>query len=196
MQLTQKERNLLQDQLHHEEVCIQKYQSYAQQAQDPQLKQLFTQYANQEQQHYNTISQLLGRQPQQVNQLQNQGQQLQSGVQGKAKDALLCNDMLMTEKYVSNAYDTTIFEATKPELRQQLQHIQQEEQQHGEGIFNYMQQHGMYRPNERAGCKPALFMSVLVTALDKLLKSISAPVQRGVHGRTKAIAAIPQCRRS
>lgn len=146
MQLTQKERNLLQDQLHHEEVCIQKYQSYAQQAQDPQLKQLFTQYANQEQQHYNTISQLLGRQPQQVNQLQNQGQQLQSGVQGKAKDALLCNDMLMTEKYVSNAYDTTIFEATKPELRQQLQHIQQEEQQHGEGIFNYMQQHGMYQP--------------------------------------------------
>ena len=146
MQLTQKERNLLQDQLHHEEVCIQKYQSYAQQAQDPQLKQLFTQYANQEQQHYNTISQLLGRQPQQVNQLQNQGQQLQSGVQGKAKDALLCNDMLMTEKYVSNAYDTTIFEATKPELRQQLQHIQQEEQQHGEGIFNYMQQRGMYQP--------------------------------------------------
>ena len=109
MQLTQKERNLLQDQLHHEEVCIQKYQSYAQQAQDPQLKQLFTQYANQEQQHYNTISQLLGRQPQQVNQLQNQGQQLQDGVQGKAKDALLCTDMLMTEKYVSNAYDTTIF---------------------------------------------------------------------------------------
>ena len=44
----------------------------------------------------------------------------------------MCNDMLMTEKYVSNAYDTTIFEATKPELRQQLQHIQQEEQQHGE----------------------------------------------------------------
>ena len=146
MQLTQKERNLLQDQLHHEEVCIQKYQSYAQQAQDPQLKQLFTQYANQEQQHYNTISQLLGRQPQQVNQLQNQGQQLQSGVQGKAKDALLCTDMLMTEKYVSNAYDTTNFEATKPELRQQLQHIQQEDQQHGEGIFNYMQQRGMYQP--------------------------------------------------
>lgn len=144
MKLTQKEESLLQDQLSHEEVCIQKYQSYAQQAQDPQLKQLFNQYASQEQQHYNTISQLLGNQPQQVGQQQAQIQP-QVGMKGQ-QDAMLCNDMLMTEKYVSNAYDTTIFEASNSQLRQQLQHIQQEEQQHGEGIFNYMQENGMYQP--------------------------------------------------
>jgi spore coat protein CotF len=147
LNLTQKERSLLQDQLKHEEVCIQKYQSYAQQAQDPQLKQLFNQYASQEQQHYNTINQLLGNQAQGTPQ-QSQARQPQLAAQGgsKQQDALLCNDMLMTEKYVSNTYDTSIFEAANSQLRQQLQHIQQEEQQHGEGIFNYMEQNAMYQP--------------------------------------------------
>jgi rubrerythrin len=64
-QLTQKEQLLLKDQLSHEKVCIEKYSNYAEQAKDPQLKQLFNQYGSQEQQHYNTINQLL--QGQQVN---------------------------------------------------------------------------------------------------------------------------------
>jgi spore coat protein CotF len=59
LQLTQKERTFLEDQKKHEEICIQKYTNYARQAGDPQLKQLFNQYASQEQQHYNTINQLL-----------------------------------------------------------------------------------------------------------------------------------------
>lgn len=144
MQLTQKEKTLLQDQLNHEEVCIRKYQSYAEQAQDPQLKQLFNQYANVEQEHHDTISQLLGGQPKRL--LQQQSNQNQLQPQGANVDALLCNDMLMTEKYVSGTYDTAVFESASPQLRQQLQHIQKEEQQHGEGLFNYMQDNGMYQP--------------------------------------------------
>ncbi|MGI5876738.1 MAG: spore coat protein, partial [Dethiobacteria bacterium] len=62
------------------------------------------------------------------------------------EDAALCTDMLMTEKYVSGTYDTAIFEFTDPGARQVLNHIQKEEQQHGEGIFNYMQSNGMYNP--------------------------------------------------
>ncbi len=158
-QLTQKEQLLLKDQLSHEKVCIEKYANYAEQAQDPQLKQLFTQYGSHEQQHYNTIDQLL--QGQQVNVQGGQGQQAgqgasrkaqqSSGGQGRAgmtmqSDAMLCNDMLMTEKYVSGTYDTAIFESVNPNIRQALQHIQKEEQQHGEGIFNYMHRHGMYDP--------------------------------------------------
>ena len=54
--------------------------------------------------------------------------------------------MLMTEKFVSSAYDTAIFESAHSSVRQALQHIQKEEQEYGEGIFNYMQQHGMYNP--------------------------------------------------
>lgn len=154
MQLTQKERTLLEDQKKHEEICIQKYNNYAQQTQDPQLQQLFRQYAAQEQQHHNTINQLLqGQQPAMGgNQGQGAPQQAQP-VQSLSQvgmtseqDAALCTDMLMTEKYVSGSYDTAIFEAANPQVRQALQHIQKEEQQHGEGIFNYMQQHGMYNP--------------------------------------------------
>jgi spore coat protein CotF len=52
----------------------------------------------------------------------------------------------MTEKYVSGTYDTAIFEFTNTAMRQALNHIQKEEQQHGEGIFNYMQSRGMYNP--------------------------------------------------
>ena len=40
--LNQKETSLLKDQKKHEELCIKKYNNYASQAQDPQLKQLLT----------------------------------------------------------------------------------------------------------------------------------------------------------
>jgi spore coat protein CotF len=35
---------------------------------------------------------------------------------------------------------------TDANIRQALNHIQKEEQQHGEGIFNYMQSKGYYQP--------------------------------------------------
>lgn len=158
MQLSQKEKQLLQDQKTHEEVCIQKYQKYAQQASDPQLKQLFQSYAQQEQQHLNTVESILngqvpsmsqGQQNQQSQQSQTSQQnntQTQSTTASAASqaDATLCTDMLMTEKYVSSAYDTAIFEFTDANVRQTLNHIQKEEQQHGEGIYNYLSSKGMY----------------------------------------------------
>jgi Coat F domain. len=159
LQLTQKERQLLEDQKSHEEVCIQKYQKNAGQAANPRLKQLFRSYAQQEQQHLNTINSLLSGQVPSMSQGQ-QGQQTQqsqsnepssSQVSASAAssaasptDAMLCSDMLMTEKYVSGAYDTAIFEFTDANVRQTLNHIQKEEQQHGEGIFNYMNSQSMY----------------------------------------------------
>ncbi|NMB45174.1 MAG: spore coat protein [Firmicutes bacterium] len=152
MQLTQKERMLLQDQLSHEQACITKYGSYAQQTQDPQLRQLFIQHQQHEQQHYNTISQFLqGKLPTMAPGGQSQPQPsppLVNAVRVPADQTndFMCHDLLMTEKYVSNTYDTAIFECAHPQLRQALQHIQKEEQQHGEDIFNYMQQHGMYNP--------------------------------------------------
>jgi len=167
--LTQKERMLLNDQKTHEQVCIQKYQQYANQAQSAQLKQLFNSYAQAEQQHLNTINQILsgqvpnmqqGQQNQQGQQGQQGQQQTQQGGQGNMQaaaqssaagtatasqsDAALCNDMLMTEKYVSGSYDTAIFEFADSNVRQALNHIQKEEQQHGEGIYQFMKSHGLY----------------------------------------------------
>lgn len=148
--LSQKEKMLLQDQQKHEQVCIDKYRSYAQRAQEPQLKQLFNSYAQQEQQHYNTLEQILqGQTPSMQGQQQQQQQQIPGqNLQGSnnPNDAGLCNDMLMTEKYVSGTYDTAIFECQQNSVRQALNHIQKEEQEHGEGIFNYMKNSGMYQP--------------------------------------------------
>jgi len=160
--LTKKEQMLLEDLKQHEQVCIKKYQDYANQVQDPQLKELLNSYAQQEENHLNSVNEMIsgqvpsmgpGQQNQQNRQSQqNQQQQFsqttagQSGSAANQKDAMLLNDLLMTEKYVSSAYDTAIFEFTNPQMRQVLNHIQKEEQQHGEGIFNYMNAHGMYNP--------------------------------------------------
>ena len=59
IQLTAKESMLLKDQKSAEELCVKKYQTYANQAQDPQLKQLFSSLAQKEQEHLNTINQIL-----------------------------------------------------------------------------------------------------------------------------------------
>ena len=148
--MTQKERMLLEDQKKHEQLCIQKYQSYASQTQDPQLQQLFRSHALQEQEHLNTINQLLNGQIPSISQQNSSQPQYQQMSQqqgaGNQADAYLCNDLLSTEKYVSSTYDTAIFEFTNPQVRQILNHLQNEEQKHGEEIFLYMQSHGMYNP--------------------------------------------------
>lgn len=159
--LTQKETYLLKDQKDHEEVCIKKYTNYANQTQDQQLKQLFNNLAQQEKQHLNTINQILNGQTPNMNQqgsqnmqntqnTQNQGMQNnqnttvgQSGMTNQ-NDADLCTDMLMTEKYVSQAYNSAIFEFKDHNIREALNHIQKEEQLHGESVYNYMQSKGMY----------------------------------------------------
>ena len=88
LKLSQKEQMLLQDQKSHEEICIKKYNTYANQAQDPQLKQLFSSLAQQEQQHLNTINQILAGKVPSTNQQQGQqGQQSQPGGQAQAMAA-------------------------------------------------------------------------------------------------------------
>jgi spore coat protein CotF len=52
--------------------------------------------------------------------------------------------MLSTEKHVSALYDTSIFEFSNPEARKTLNHIQAEEQQHGEQLYAYMSCNQMY----------------------------------------------------
>lgn len=155
--LTQKERTLLEDQKSHEEMCIKKYGNYAQQSNDSQLKQIFLNNQAQEKEHLNSINQLLNGQIPNLNQhqqsqqnqqnIENIGNQLsnQAGLES-GNDADLCTDILMTEKYVSDTYDTAIFEFRDPQIRQVLNHIQKEEQEHGENVYQYMESKGMYNP--------------------------------------------------
>lgn len=173
VQLSTKEKMLLQDQKSQEELCVQKYTSYSNLARDPELKQLFSYLGQKEQEHLNSITQILGGQIPGVGSSSSSSSTSsgQGAMMGGAKQALasiagsfgqassgsqmgqgagmfsdkdLCSDMLSTEKYVSSSYDTAIFECTNPAIRQVLNHIQKEEQEHGEQIFNYMHSHGMY----------------------------------------------------
>jgi len=156
LNLTQKERMLLQDQKNHEEICIKKYNDYASKTQCQELKQIFGNYATQEQEHLNSVNQILSGQIPQMNQQQGQQNQQQQGqlkqqsmnqngsFVNSAEDKTLCDDVLMSEKFVSGAYDTAIFEMTDANVRKVLNHIQKEEQEHGEGIYNYMKSKGMY----------------------------------------------------
>ena len=175
MNFTQKERTLLEDQKNHEEICIEKYSNYASLTQCPELKNIFESNGQAEQEHYNTLDQLLkgqmpqmqqsgsqqgGQQSMQMKSQQMQSQQSVNQQQMSQKSSFmpngqssnyntsdkdLCTDMLMTEKYVSGAYNTAIFEFRDPQVRNILNHIQKEEQQHGEKIYKYMESKGMYQ---------------------------------------------------
>jgi spore coat protein CotF len=163
IQLSTKERLLMQDQKSHEELCISKYQSYANQAKDPALSQLFDSLAQKEQEHLNSINQILNGQVPSIQQGKQTGSSptdttmwqtpqsmmmeaaSQNQMQGDSQqDSMFCKDMLSTEKFVSSTYNTAIFECASTEVRQVLNHIQKEEQEHGEQIFKYMQSKGMY----------------------------------------------------
>ncbi|WP_407305589.1 spore coat protein [Desulfosporosinus sp. SB140] len=146
--ISQKERMLFQDQKSHEEMCVEKYTKYANEAQDQELKQLFTTHASHEKQHFNTLNEILNGQ---TPAMSGQGQQMTaqnptnpSGQTVNQNDISLAKDMLTTEKYVSGTYDTVIFECQDHNIRQALNHIQKEEQQHGEDLFNYLNSRGAY----------------------------------------------------
>ena len=145
--LSQKERMILEDGKHQEDICVKKYESFADQAKDPELKQLFNKLASEEQHHYNIINELLqGKKPNLAhnNAMNNQTVTTNSNMSfSNPEDAILCGDLLSTEKYVSGLYDTGIFEAANKDVREALQHIQKEEQRHGDDLFNYMNSHGM-----------------------------------------------------
>lgn len=189
MQLSQKEMSYLQDAKKQEELCVVKYQTYSQQAQDPQLAQLLQTIASQEQQHLQTIQQMLqgqvptstsssssssfsssgqqqsggpigsmmqsggtqasgmGMQRQQQSpssHISNQNTQM-TNASGHLTDCQICEDQLATEKAVSDLYEHATFEFTDHQLRQALDHIQQEEHHHGFMLWQYMNQHGMYQ---------------------------------------------------
>lgn len=148
--LSNKERSLLEDQKSHEAMCIQKYTNYANQARDSQLKQLFLNNASIEQEHLNSINTILQGQVPDINNKQNTNNinsnmnSSSSPAGSQVSDADMCKDMLMTEKYISGTYDTSIFEFKDTNVRDVLNHIQKEEQQHGESIYKYMESKGLY----------------------------------------------------
>ena len=78
--LSTKERMLLEDEKSHEQLCVDKYNEYSNKAHCPELKNLFSQLAQKEQQHLDSINQLLNGIVPNINQ-QSGGQQNSSNQQ-------------------------------------------------------------------------------------------------------------------
>ena len=151
MNLTQKETTLLQDLKSQEQICIEKYNKYSGLAHDPELKNLFSTLAANEQKHLDTVNQILnGTEVKMPDQSPSAVQaKLQCKMSGcneveKKNDAYLCKDALAMEKHVSSVYDMSVFEFSSPTLRDTLSHIQKEEQNHGEQLYNYLSCKNMY----------------------------------------------------
>lgn len=150
MHLTQKETSLLKDLKDQEKICVEKYTKYSSQALDPQLKELFTSIANVEQGHLNTLSQIeQGETPSTSGGSQSVTTTFSATYgmgenQDKQTDCYLCSDLLANEKHVSSVYNTSIFEFKQQNLRDTLNHIQKEEQEHGKSIYEYMSVNNMY----------------------------------------------------
>jgi spore coat protein CotF len=151
MTLTQKETTLLTDLKSQEQICIEKYRKYSDTAHDPALKNLFTTLSQNEQKHLDTITEILSgtevkmpsAAPSAVT------AKLECKISSctepeKQNDAYLCKDALAMEKHVSSVYDTSVFEFSSPTLRDTLSHIQKEEQNHGEQLYNYLSCNNMY----------------------------------------------------
>ncbi len=146
---TQKENALLQDFKQAEELCIEKYTNYANTASNQKLKNLMNQICCIEKNHLQTINQIIGGQlpsmsggecktptPEVADYTNNS--------EGFKYDKYICSDALSTEKHVSSTYNTGIFEFKDVSVRNILNHIQKEEQEHGEKIYSYMSMNGMY----------------------------------------------------
>lgn len=171
--LTTKEKLLLEDMKSHEEQCILKYDNYHNLACDTQLKAVFRSNGQIEHEHLQTINQLLsGKVPSMSGGQQSSSGQQSSGQQSGGQQSVskadqlldsssstsdspkipgfnlsdkdMCMDMLTTEKQISSAYDTAIFECKDASVRDALNHIQKEEQKHGQAISSYMISKGMY----------------------------------------------------
>ena len=142
---------LLQDLKTSEEICIEKYDQYARKADDQALADLFLTIKAKEEEHLKTIHSLMsGTVPMMGGGQSSQGGSRNQPGNGQATqksnsrtDEYLLKDALDTEKHVSGVYDTCIFEFTDAGARQALNHIQKEEQEHGQMLYDYMACHGM-----------------------------------------------------
>lgn len=150
LQLTSKEVGLLKDMKDQEQLCIQKYEMYAERAKKEELKQLFLGMADTEREHLKTVTEMMGGT---VTPLTAAGMNADNKLCGavgytseeeRTQDAFLLRDMLATEKHASSLYDVSVFEFGDPVARRVLNHIQSEEQQHGEQLYSYMKSNNMY----------------------------------------------------
>ncbi len=146
----QKECGLLKDLKNEEELCIEKYTKYEHNATNPKLKELMGKIADQERSHLRTIECIMSSNIPAVPAAKGSGPAPQpnagyvTGSPEYNNDKFILSDLLSTEKRVSSLYNTCIFEFKDTTVRGNLNHIQKEEQEHGEMLYSFMSANNMY----------------------------------------------------
>ena len=128
MILKEKERSVIEDLQTQEKSCVEKYGKYAEQARDPELKNLFRNIQQEEQKHYESLSMILSGSVPECN----------------------CNDRSGRD-YQPKAVYTAMSSPEDKEhdafgdsgVRKLLADIQIEEQNHAEMLYKYKTVNGM-----------------------------------------------------
>ncbi len=151
MQLTEAETNVIKDLQTQEKTCVEKYRFYEESAHDRQLKDLFHRIGDEEQEHFESLGEVLKGSVPDV-------KAAQTGMEGynptvtysagdnseeKKHDQFLCTDSIATEKLISSTYNNDLFRFAATNVRKLLNHIQTEEQNHAEMIYKYKTANGM-----------------------------------------------------
>lgn len=151
MNLSQKENELLKDLKDSERLIAGKYEKAAQYAADVQLKSLFQSIAANERKHYDALNAIgEGIIPMENgSSVQPKSEHTFNAVyseetQQKKDDCFLCSDLLAGEKQSSHLYDICVFEFRDEKVRETLNAIQRQEQEHGKMLYDYMKVNGMY----------------------------------------------------
>lgn len=149
--LSKKEKTALEDLQTQEQACIDKYTKYQSEAKDPVLRDLFAEIAEREQQHFNTLGDMInGKVPEcdvndesgsEYNPEPTYGKDEVSD--DKTSDCFLATDAIGTEKLVSSEYNSDVFVFSDSSIRKVLADIQVEEQNHAEMIWKYKTVNGM-----------------------------------------------------
>ena len=135
MILKEKEKTVIQDLQTQEKSCVEKYGRYAEQAKDPELKNLFQTIQKEEQKHYDSLTQVLDGQVPQCDCNDSDGKdyepkqtyKMMDDSEDKKNDEFLATDCIGTESAV----------------RKLLADIQIEEQNHAEMLYKYKVANGM-----------------------------------------------------
>lgn len=151
MVLSEKEITTITDLQTQEKSCIEKYKRYSKEAKDPVLQALFSEIEKKEQEHYDTLSQVLTGSVPECDCNDASGSNYNptatydsmSNSEDKQADAFLVTDCIGTEKLVSGEYNSNVFNFANSKLRKLLADIQIEEQNHAEMLYKYKTVNGM-----------------------------------------------------
>ena len=145
MNLTEKEKTTIQDLKTQEQSCVEKYDKYSKQAEDPVLQKLFETIRQDEQKHLDSLTEILQGKTPNLDLDEEKGKEYEptatysnlTNSEAKKHDCFLATDCIGTEKLVSGEYNTDVFAFGNSAIRKLLADIQIEEQNHAEMLYNY-----------------------------------------------------------